>query len=82
VGDITPDSLLVMGGARGRPTRAGVRANRRLQFRMTDQERQALKQVASELGQDVAAVMRDAVNEYVADYSERRIFRSRTVPFE
>lgn len=66
----------------GRPTRAGVRSDRRINFRVTDAEYEALKQMAAENRQPMTAAVREAINTYVADYSEARIFRSRKPPFE
>ena len=60
----------------GRPPRAGVRATRRVEFVVTDRERAELDVVSMECGQDVATLIRDAVNEYVADYRERKVFLS------
>jgi len=60
---------------RGRPTRvAGERATARIWAFLTSTERQALDAVAHDNGLTVAQVIRDAVNEYVADYSDRRVF--------
>lgn len=59
---------------RGRPPRAGVRSTKRVAIRLTCEERIKLDQVAQESGQKLADVVRDAVNEFVADYSERRVF--------
>lgn len=43
---------------------------------MTKSERAALLAAAADVDQDVPAMVRDAINEYVADFSERRIFRA------
>lgn len=43
--------------------------------RLTQEERRDLEQVARENRLTVAAVIRDAVNEFVADYREQRVFR-------
>ena len=67
------DSLVIL-GRRGRPARAGQRATRRVEFVVTDQERSDLELVAKEMGHHVARVIRDAVNEFVADYRERPVF--------
>lgn len=63
--------------ARGRRPRADVRSTERVGTFLTESEREDLLEVARENGQSVAAVLREAVNEYVADYRERRIFRSK-----
>jgi predicted DNA-binding protein len=45
-----------------------------LVIRVTSEERRDLDQVARENGQTRADVIREAVNEYVADYRERGVF--------
>ncbi len=58
---------------RGRPRRvADKRSGFRVEFRLTDEEREALRLVAIENGRPLSDVIREAVNEYVSDYSERR----------
>lgn len=58
---------------RGRPTRSGVPATKRIQFLVTDEECNALKKLAEQEGKSVASVIRDSVNERVADYGEKNI---------
>jgi hypothetical protein len=65
---------------RGRPTRAGTRSTERIEIVVTCEERKALEQVAKDQCQPLATVVRDAVNTYVADYGEKRVFRAG--PFE
>ena len=48
-----------------------------IHIRVTARQRAELEQVAAELGVDCSAIIRDAVNEFVGDYSERRVFPSR-----
>jgi len=60
--------------ARGRPPRQAEPSTSKVGVRLTPAERRDLQQVAKESRQSVAAVVRDAVNEYVADYRERGIF--------
>lgn len=61
---------------RGRPPRVkGKPASRRQMFWLTEDEEAALKAAAAESGLPVATLIRDAVNEFVADYTDRRIFR-------
>jgi len=55
---------------RGRPPRAGQRAAHRVEFRLTDDELARLEAVARENGKPVATVIREAINEFVADYAE------------
>jgi hypothetical protein len=58
---------------RGRPRRvASEIASERIWAWLTKSERVALSQVADETGMDIAVVIREAVNDYVSDYSERR----------
>jgi hypothetical protein len=52
--------------SRGRPPIA--------ELRVTPAQRLELRRVAGENGTGVAGMLREAVNEYVADYHERRIF--------
>lgn len=53
----------------GRPSKTGIRV------RLTDVERRDLEQVARDNQTDLSGVVREAVNEYVADYRERPAFR-------
>lgn len=52
----------------GEPMDAAIR------IRVNARHRAELEQVAAELDMDVATIIRDAVNEFVADYRERRVF--------
>lgn len=72
--EVTADSLIV--ARPGRPTRGDSRSERVIRFRLTDQEYVAMQQVAAEQRQKLSSVVREAVNEYVADYTERRVFRT------
>lgn len=58
-----------------RPLRSGEPSNLRLRVRITASERRALTEVARENRANVSRVVRDAVNEYVADYRDRQVFR-------
>lgn len=49
-------------------------SSRRREFLLTPAEDELLDRVAEDLGIPVATIVRDAVNEYVADYSDRRVF--------
>lgn len=51
-------------------------ATERIEFRLTKTERADLDAVAAENRAKVAELVRSAVNEYVADYRERAVFRS------
>lgn len=66
--------VLIVGGRRGRPPRAGVRANHIVRIRATPIQKAQLREVAKAEHRPMADVIRDAINEYVADFSERVIF--------
>ena len=72
---ITERSLIVA-GRRGRRPRAHVRATERVEFVVTPDERADLLLVAKAEGRPLASVIRDAVNEFVADYREKTVFSS------
>lgn len=80
MGEVTAHSLVIVGGRRGRPPRAGTTSTCRVEILVTTDEFAALKHVAAEQHQPVGAIVREAVNVFVADYGERRVFRSG--PFE
>lgn len=76
---MTQPAMFILGGRRerrgpGRPSRYGSRANKRIEFVVTDEQRRELEHVAAEQGKPIATVIREAVNEYVSDYSERTVF--------
>jgi hypothetical protein len=58
----------------GRPPIADTSATERVSLRVTPAQRLELRRVASENRTGVAGILREAVNEYVADYHERRLF--------
>ena len=65
---------------RGRPPRVdGEVATARVWAWLTPRERAELERVANDNGVPVAALIREAVNEYVADYGERRVFPTRVI---
>jgi len=70
--------MFVVGGRErrgpGRPTLYGARARKRIEIVVTDEQRRDLDRVASESGKNLATVIREAVNEYVSDFSERQVF--------
>lgn len=57
-----------------RPAMFGEPATDAIRVRVTPQQRRDLERVAQENRTDLAGVIRDAVNTYVADYSERKPF--------
>ena len=59
----------------GRPSRFGEPATSVITVRVTPRQRQELERVATENGTDLTGVIRDAVNEYVSDYKDDRVFR-------
>jgi hypothetical protein len=58
----------------GRPPIGEGPATARVQLRVTPAQRLELRRVASENRTGVSGILREAVNEYVADYRERRAF--------
>lgn len=60
---------------KGRPAQFGVAAKKKLFIRVTDEQWSDLAQVSREVGAPMTAVIREAVNTYVADY------RDGAVPF-
>jgi hypothetical protein len=58
-----------------RPTRFDAPATSRVAIRLTPVQRRDLERVAHENQTDLAGVIRQAVNEYVADYREIGVFR-------
>jgi hypothetical protein len=61
----------------GRPLLFETQTSERIYVPVTPAQRLELQRVAAENGQSVAAVVRDAVNEFVSDYGERQPFPSR-----
>jgi hypothetical protein len=61
----------------GRPPLYDVPASERIYVNVTPAQRLELQRVASDNRTGMAGMIRDAVNEYVADYSERKPFRRR-----
>jgi hypothetical protein len=59
----------------GRPRLADVQASHSIHVRCTPAQRLELRRMADENGQRVSAVIREAVDEFVGDYRERRVFR-------
>ena len=64
-----------MGKPRRRP-RGDARSTVRVDFWVTPSEVAALRKVAAAERQPMARVVRDAVNEFVADFGERAVFRT------
>jgi hypothetical protein len=61
----------------GRPPLSDVPATARVSLAMTPAQRLELKRVATENGTGMSGVIREAVNEFVSDYRERQVFRSK-----
>jgi hypothetical protein len=61
----------------GRPPLYDVPATQRITVNVTPAQRLELRRVASDNRTGMAGIIREAVNEYVADYSERTPFRGR-----
>lgn len=71
------DPILIAGGRRrslGRPSLYGQKASERIEFVVTPEQRRELERVAAEQGKPLASVIREAVNEFVGDYCERKVF--------
>lgn len=62
---------------RGRPTLESEPVSARIQLRVTPAQRLELRRVAQDNRTNVSGVLREALNEYVSDYQDRRLF-SRT----
>ncbi len=60
-----------MGGCK---SRAGVRASRRVEIRLTPEEHDTLQRVARKNQQPLAAFVRDVVNDAAAECGEKDIF--------
>ena len=58
----------------GRPAFYGSRATKRVEFTVTAEQRRELGHVAAECGKSLATVIKEAVNEYVSDYRDRKVF--------
>jgi hypothetical protein len=72
--DVSETSLVILGNRGGRPPRAGQRSTRRIEFVVTPDEYADLEKVAADHQQPIAAIIRQAVNEFVADYRETKVF--------
>jgi hypothetical protein len=59
----------------GRPRLADVPALTAFTVRCTPAQRLELRRVASENGQRLSTVVREAVDEFCGDYRDRRVFR-------
>jgi hypothetical protein len=66
------DAMRSRGGRK--PRVPGACSSMRLSIRLTPEERRDLEAVARENHTNLADVLREAVNEYVADYRERPLF--------
>lgn len=58
----------------GRPPLADVPSSARVELRVTPAQRLELRRVASENRTGMSGILREAINEFVADYRERRTF--------
>lgn len=59
-----------------RPPRFDEKATAVVSVRLTPEQRRDLLRVSVDCRTTLADVIREAVNEYVADYGERAVFRS------
>jgi hypothetical protein len=62
----------------GRPRLGEVPATRSIRVRCTPAQHLELRRVAGETGQRLSTIVRDAVDEFVGDYCDRRVFRRTT----
>lgn len=69
-------SMMILGGRRGRRPRAMAASTVRIHIRMTSQERDELSRVAAQERKSVSEVVREAVNEFVSDFSDDKPFSS------
>lgn len=74
--EVTEQSLTVLAGRRGRPPRANRRSTKRVEFVVTEDEHSVLERVAKDSKQPIASVIRQAVDEFVSDYGEQKVFSS------
>lgn len=58
----------------GRPSLDDEPALIVITFRVTERQRAELRQVEAELGMDCSGILREAVNEFVGDYREKKVF--------
>lgn len=58
----------------GRPTMYDTIVTKNIQFRVTEEQCANLKTIAADENRKLAAIIRDAVNEYVSDYLEKKPF--------
>jgi hypothetical protein len=58
----------------GRPPLYDVPASTRISVKVTPAQRLELRRVASDNRTGMAGIIREAVNEFVSDYGERRTF--------
>jgi len=59
----------------GRPPLYDAPASQRISVKVTPAQRLELRRVADENRTGMSGIIREAVNEYVADYDERKPFR-------
>lgn len=65
---------------RGRPAAADP-LTAKIELRVTPAQRLELRRVASDHRTGVAGIVREAINEFVGDYNERRPFTRKTRAF-
>jgi len=60
---------------RGRSWMYSEPASAQIHLRVTPAQRLELRRVADENGQRLSTIVREAVDEFVGDYRDRRVFR-------
>jgi hypothetical protein len=61
-------------GTGGRPPRASVPSSIRVEFVVTPDEKESMRQVAKQNSLRLSTMIREAVNSFVADCGERVVF--------
>jgi hypothetical protein len=69
-------TLMIFTPRRGRRPRATVAATERIEIVVTKAERSGLERIAATERKTLSAVIREAVNEFVGDFSEEKPFSS------
>lgn len=70
------EPTLIIVGRRGRRRRSDGPSTERLEIRMTAAERRELDHVAATTRKSIATIAREAINEFVGDFSEQKPFRT------
>lgn len=78
MGTIKSSDMVIAGPRRaGKPRRSDGLSAERVVVYITEREKADIQAVARENGHCVSTLVREAVNEFVADYREKRVFERR-----